>query len=223
MAFVRVVDIIGRVEAVLQDSGIRWPRTELQDWINEAYTVIVSLRPDASSKTATYTCEKGIRQSITDQFPEALRLLDVVRNVSAASNYRIVRLTARSSLDNQIPEWPSEKDADAVQFFMYDPKLPREFLVYPPAKASVQLEVVYSYPPLAHTLNEADLSPSALTADTINLDDVYATPIVDWVLYRAYSKDADYAANEGRAAAFYTAFSTAVGAKNSTDAAAQPR
>ena len=53
MATIKVIDVIKRVEDVIQDSNVRWPRLELQNWINESYLQIVLLRPDANSKTGT--------------------------------------------------------------------------------------------------------------------------------------------------------------------------
>lgn len=85
MATVKVIDIIRRVEFVLQDTNIRWPRLELQNWINESYMAITLLRPDANAKTGTFTCAEGTRQVLTDQFASALRLLDITRNLAATS------------------------------------------------------------------------------------------------------------------------------------------
>ena len=53
MATTKVIDVIQRVEDILQDENIRWPRVELQRWINESYLQIILLRPDASSKSGT--------------------------------------------------------------------------------------------------------------------------------------------------------------------------
>ena len=91
MSTVKVIDIIKRVEDVLQDSNIRWPRTELQNWINESYLAITLLRPDANSKTGTFTCTAGSRQNLTTGFSSALRLLDVTRNLAASSTKKVVR------------------------------------------------------------------------------------------------------------------------------------
>jgi hypothetical protein len=52
----------------------------------------------------------------------------------------------------------------------------------------------------------------------ITLDDIFANAILDFILYRAYSKDADYAANAGRAQGHYQAFLNSLGVKASTDA-----
>jgi len=43
------------------------------------------------------------------------------------------------------------------------------------------------------------------------------------MLYRAYSKDSEHPANEGRAGAYYQAFTTSLGTKTASDAAVMPR
>lgn len=222
MATVKVTDIIRRVEDVLQDSNIRWPRLELQNWINESYLAITLLRPDANAKSGSFTCVEGTRQSLNAAFPSALRLLDVTRNVAATSSKKVVRLVARSVLDDQRPSWHAETPTVNIQHFTFDPRQPKEFFVYPPATTAAQIEVVYADAPAAHALTESDLDPDTGSAEVIKLDDIYTSPIIDWVLYRAYSKDAEYGANEARASAAYQAFNAAIGAKSQTDSAVSP-
>jgi len=222
VAVVKVVDIIRRVEDVLQDNNVRWPRVELQNWINESYLSITLLRPDAMSSAGTFTCAVGTRQVLTTQFATALRLLDVTRNLAATSNKKVVRLVARSVLDDQRPAWHAETGTVNIQHFTFDPRQPKEFFVYPPATAAAQLEVVYSDTPGTHALSENDLDPDSGNTEVIKLDDIYMSAIIDWVLYRAYSKDAEYGANEARAAAAYQAFNGAIGQKSQVDGAASP-
>jgi hypothetical protein len=223
MPTVKVTDIIRRVEHVLQDTNIRWPRVELQNWLNEAYMAVVLLRPDACAKSGTFTCAAGSRQVLTDGFPSALRLLDVTRNLASASSKKVVRLVSRSVLDDQRPAWHAETPTVNIQHFTFDPRQPKEFFVYPPATTSAQVEVVYADAPGMHTLTESQLDPAGSSTEVIKLDDIYMSPLIDWILYRAYSKDAEYGANEARAAAAYQAFNAAIGAKSQTDAAASPR
>ncbi len=222
MATIKVIDIIRRVEFVLQDTNIRWPRLELQNWINEAYMAITLLRPDASAKTGTFTCAAGSRQVLTAQFASAIRLLDVTRNLASSSTKKVVRVVSRSVLDDQKPTWHAETQSVNIQHYTYDTRQPKEFFVYPPATTSAQLEVVYADVPGAHALSESDLDPTGSNSVVILLDDIYMSPILDWVLYRAYSKDAEYGANEARAAASYSAFNSALGAKTQVDAAVAP-
>lgn len=223
MATVKVIDIISRVEDVLQDENVRWPRLELQNWVNEAYLAIVLLRPDANAKTGTFTCAAGSRQVLTAQFSSALTLLDVTRNLAATSTKKVVRIVQRSDLDDQKPTWHNETQSVNIQHYTHDPRQPKEFFVYPPATTAAQLEVIYTDTPSSHALSASALDPAGSDTTVISLDDIYMSPIIDWVLYRAYSKDAEYGANEQRAAAAYQAFTAAIGAKTQTDAAASPQ
>lgn len=222
MSAVKVIDIIKRVEDVLQDSNIRWPRVELQNWINESYLSITLLRPDANAKAGTFTCVAGTRQNISAVFPTALRLLDVTRNLAATSTKKVVRMVSRTVLDDQRPSWHAETATVNIQHFTFDARQPKEFFVYPPATTAAQLEVVYTDTPGTHSLTESQLDPDGTNTETIKLDDIYMSPIIDWVLYRAYSKDAEYGQNEARAASAYQAFTAAIGAKTQTDQASSP-
>jgi hypothetical protein len=222
MSTVKVTDIIRRVEDVLQDTNIRWPRTELQNWMNESYLAITLARPDANAKTGSFTCATGTRQVLTAEFPSGLRLLDVTRNLASDSGYKVIRLVARSVLDDQRPAWHAETGTTAIQHYTFDPRQPKEFFVYPPATTSAEVEVVYTDSPGAHVQTESQLDPTGNDATTILLDDIYMSPMIDWILYRAYSKDAEYGANEQRAQAAYNAFNSALNMKNQVDAAVSP-
>ena len=76
--------------------------------------------------------------------------------------------------------------------------------------------------PTAHALGASALDPAGNDATVINLDDIYANVILDYLLYRAYSKDADYAANGQRAINHLNSFNSSLGAKTTIDAATAP-
>ena len=63
------------------------------------------------------------------------------------------------------------------------------------------LEIVFSRAP-------TDL---ANTSATIYVDEIYGNAIVDFVLYRAYMKDAEYASNTQRAGQHYQLFAASLG------------
>ncbi len=222
MATIKVIEVIKRVEDVLQDSNVRWPRVELQNWLNESYLQIVLLRPDASSKTGTFTCVAGSRQSITSGFSSALRLLDVVRNLASSSDKKVVRLIDRSVLDDQRPTWHTETGSVNTQNYTFDIRQPKEFFVYPPATTSTQLEVVYADLPGAHSLSASALDPTGSNTEVIKVDDTYLSVITDWILYRAFSKDAEFAANAARAGAHYQTFMSSIGNKTQSDVGSSP-
>ena len=222
MATVKVVDLIVRAQTLLQDEdSVRWTVAELQYWLNDAYKETIGLRPDANTQTAEYTCVAGPRQVLTGSFPNAIRLVEVVRNLATTSNKTSVRLTDRKSLDTQRRSWYADTATASVELYMFDPRTPKEFLVYPPATTAARLEVIYSVLPAEHTLSDAQLINPA-TAETIRIDDIFATALYDYMLYRAYSKDSEQTAMMQRAVAHYQAFQNALGTKQQVDAASQP-
>jgi hypothetical protein len=94
--------------------------------------------------------------------------------------------------------------------------------VFPPATTSAQLEVVYADLPGAHSLSEANLHPTTGSAEVIKVDDTYLSVITDWILYRAFSKDAEFAANAARAGAHYQTFMSSIGNKTQSDVGSSP-
>jgi hypothetical protein len=190
-------NIITRVQDTLQDTtSVRWPEAELLRYINDAQREIVNFKPGASSKTANMQLVTGTLQSLPT---EGLRLIKVTRNMSDASGgatgARAIRLVNSDILNTQEPDWnnPSVSGDAAhgttVKHYVFDDDDPRKFYVYPGVAGNAYVEIVYSKSP-------TDLSSAS---STIDVDDIYGNAIVDFVLYRAYMKDAEYAANSQRA------------------------
>lgn len=222
MATVKVVDLIARAKTILQDEdSVRWPLSELQWWINDGYRETLVLRPDSNTITAEFTCAAGPRQVITTVFPNATRLVSVLRNTAATSNKYSVRLVDRRVLDDQRKGWYTETPTVSVEEYMFDARQPKEFLVYPPATSASTLELSYAQVPEPHTLSEVQLNNPA-TAETIRIDDSFANSLLDYMLYRAFTKDAEQQGNAARAVAHYQAFQNSLGIAAQTNAASQP-
>ncbi len=203
-------NLLARIRDTLQDTtSVRWSDAELRRYINDAQREIVNFRPEASAKTANVALVVGTRQTIPT---EGLRLIKITRNMSDASGgatgKRAVRLVNVDILNAQDPDWHdptatgSSTHGTTVKNYVFDDDDPRVFYVYPGASStSTFLEIVYSK------------SPTDLTtgSSTIDIDDTYANAIMDFVLYRAYLKDAEYAGNAQRAGTHYQLFQASVG------------
>lgn len=222
MSTVKVVDLIKRAHTILLDaSAVRWTALELQDWLNDGYREIVNRRPDANAQVGTFNCVAGYRQTITTSFSSAQRLLEAICNKATSSNKRTVRLVDRQTMDDQLPGWTAASQAISIEKYMFDHRLPKEFLVYPPAMVGAQVEIVYSTFPSPHALTEQQLMNSATTT-TINLDDTYANPLLDYMLYRAFSKDSDQSNNAARAMAHFQAMMDSLNGINTSEQAEVP-
>ena len=199
-------DIIRRVVETLQDpTSIRWPVSELVRYLNDAQREIILYRPDAAVTNTAVPLVAGSRQSLP---AGGTKLVDVLRN--SAGTKRAVRITNREILDAQLPGWNAQPGTTEILHFMYDPREPRTFHVYPPAGAGASLELVYSTMP-DDIAEPADGALYTAVAGDFALPDIYANAVQDYILYRAYSKDSEYAGNAARAQAHYAAFANALG------------
>lgn len=208
MATVTVDTILSRCNTLLNDKiWARWPKQELLDYYNDAVRAIVLMRPDANAADVEFTCAAGTKQALP---ANALKLIDVIRNDSG----RVIRYIARAALDDNYPDWHVSANAEDASAYTYDDRDPKVFYLYPGVVASAKINLVYSVAPQAKALAQVNDAGSPAIAD---LDDIYINPIIDFILYRAYSKDADYVANSNRAVSHYNAFSQQLGEKTNTD------
>ena len=204
-------NLISRIQDILQDTtSIRWPEAELLRYVNDAQREVCNLRPESTATTANVALVVGTKQSLPTG---GLRLIKVTRNMSSAAGSatgkRAVRLVDSDILDTQEPDWHDPTvsgdatHATTVKHYIFDEDNPRSFYVYPGASTtSTFLEIVYSGAP-------TDL---ANTSATISVDDIFGNAIIDYVLFRCYLKDAEFAGNQQRAGTHYQLFAGSLGA-----------
>lgn len=204
--------VIARARHVLQDlNGTRWADSEFTTWINDGCVFIAINRPDSCVVNASMVLFAGTKQSIAALPIPGMRLLDVVRELTTG---RGVKLTDRNTLDTHRPGWHAATPAPVVNY-VYDNRDPTTFYVYPPADPGSTLEILYQRVPVAISVEQLDthaLSPA----------DLYLPALVDYVLFRAYSKDADDTKNADLAGMYLTACANGLGIKSRADLAASP-
>ena len=199
--------VIRRCVETLQDTtSIRWPVAELVRYLNDGQREIIVHRPDAMVTNAARALSAGSKQSLP---AGGTKLIDVVRNSSG--NKTSIRLCSREILDAQSPGWHNLTGVTEIKHYMFDPRDPTTFYVYPPAAASgASVELVYSALPSDVTEPAAGTDYTAVTGN-ISVPDIYGNALQDYILYRAYMKDSQYAGNGNRATAHYGAFANALG------------
>lgn len=226
MGTILAKSIVERAQKILVDDGVRWTLNELLDWFNGGQRQIVLFRPDASSATKSVQLASGTKQSIP---AGDWRLLSIVRNMGTDNNTpgRAITLVERHILDAEQPEWHGSTPNARVKHFTYDEREPRTFYVFPPQPSAGRgyVEMVVSVPPAECTMTDVPKPDGTVgTANTaITVDDVYENPLIDWIIFRAYSKEAVYANGGGKADQAMNRFYTALGVKTSSDRSATAR
>lgn len=196
--------ILAKAAIILNDTDfVRWPKAELIGWLNDAAAETVIRRPSARAITEQVELVAGVLQHLP---AEGIQLMDI----PATSDGRPVRRIDRQLLDDTAPGWRLLRPG-RTRHYTYDGRTSTTFYVYPPAVAGAKVEMLYS------------AAPPRVVADTdiLDLDRVYVSALISFVLYRALAKDSEYA-NGQLAVAHYSAFNDALGAQNETSAAVDP-
>lgn len=204
-----VSDVLSRTDDLLNDEDrARWPAAERIRWMNDALGAILIRRAGALAQRVVETLVAGAYQTITGE-----RLLDVTRNLAAdetTAGYP-VRRTDRQLLDDADPAWHAGTKKSKVLHYTYDDRIPKVFYCYPPAVAGTKVETLQ------------DLLPAAVDdeADSLAIGAEYMEAVVNYVCYRANSKDSEFAQG-AIATAYYQAFEASLGNKAQADVNASP-
>lgn len=214
MGTITASTVISKAQIILQDTtGVRWPSdTELLGWLNDGQREVMVFKPNANVKNIAVQLVAGTKQSLPT---DGVQLIDVVRNMGTdgATAGRAIRIVMREILDAQLPEWHSATANATTKHYIYSVLDPKNYYVYPPQPSSSRgyVELIYGAVPTDATIN-----------GTIQIDDIYQNVLVDYILYRAYSKDTEYAADANRAAAHQQAYLASLTGKMKIEGAVNP-
>ncbi len=204
-------DVLNRIRILLNDTvAVRWSNDELLSWLTDGQRALAMVRPDASGVRQAVTLVAGTRQTLP---ADCSRLFEVSRNLSATgAPGRGITYVERDALESMAPNWHAATASATIRHYVYDGRDKAYFYVYPPAVANTQVELFYSKIPAAVTTTTA----------TLEVPDMYLDALVNYVAYRAYSKDAEFGANAALASNYLSLFTALVGAKTKTDVAFSP-
>lgn len=193
-----VADLLSRFQTIMLDQkSVRWTTSEAIDWINDSASEIVLRRPAARAITEIIELVSGTKQEAGQGTSQ---LLDVIRNIRPDSSPgRPIRIADRQQIDDADPNWHNLRPAP-TRHYMIDERSPTSFYVYPPAVLGAQVEVLAAKPPPQVKLPE----------DTIDMRHEFINAMLNWMMYRAHSKDSEY--SQGNMAALhYQAFTASIG------------
>lgn len=209
--------IIERAHIQLQDAdGTRWPAYELVLWLNDAQREVLRYRPDQKCTTASVSLATGFRQSLP---AAAVDLIDIPNN--AVGNKRRINKIDMQTLDAVMPAWRNATPAVEVKHFMYDMREPNVFHVYPPAAAGAAVDMTYSLAPTDVAVPTEAAASSVV--GNVDLSDTWADALLNFVLFKAYSKDAEFGGNSQLASGYLALFNAAIGSQLQSTATVAPK
>lgn len=198
--------VFTRVTHVTKDyDKVRFTEPEFLEWANDAQDQIASLHMRAADQYVTLTLAAGARQDLRLIAPDVrwLRLQELTCNVvDGAPVGPTIRQVSRPILDTAFRTWRSRTaTATQVEEYAVDEREQFTFDVFPPVAAGTQ---VYAL---------AAIKPTPLQAldDTISLAPGFDIAMVDYVLFRFFSKDANDPTYSARAQTHMQLFLSGLG------------
>jgi len=194
-----VTQLISDVAREVQDeTHVRWTRPELLDYFNAAQRTFAEQRPDQLVQELDLSIS-GWRHELA---PNVHTLMDITNNGNTARK-RITK-TDLWVLDATVPGWRAQAPQREVLHFMHDIRSPREVLFYPPAVAGTVVRSVVQ-------LAIADLTDESQDA---SIPERWMDALRHFVLFRAWSKDAEYGGNKELAASHLMLFNQILGVQS---------
>lgn len=185
-------DIINKARIVLNDTdaeGYRQEDPELLAWVNAGLQEAAILRPDLFQAVGHIECAADtVEQALP--FASAQKVLAVigVHEGPAVTPFDLNAMQAFSR------NWKQATAGEARQWSAH-PSDPLRFYIYPKAPAGQLIDVLYVKNPAA----------VGLTDSILDIPVTFESALVDYVVYRAESKDDEHVLNQ-RAAGSFNAF-----------------
>jgi hypothetical protein len=189
--------IITRVRTQLIDERPtqRWSDDELLRWLSDGQRTMVAMDPSLGVIVDSQQLVPGTQQ----QLPEGgFLLMDIQLNMGhdGQTPGRVITVVSRENLDRTDPNWHASRRSDVTLHYIYDPKQPRIYYVYPPSTGVGFVNLARAHVP-----------PDFVTlADPLTVPDLYQTGLFDYVMFRAHQKDSDYAAGDQKAQGYLVLF-----------------
>lgn len=205
--------IVDKAELQLRDTGnVQWTANELLGWLNDGKRQIAIFKSDANIVVDTLQLAQGTRQELPE---DCLLLLDIPRNMGTDGETvgKAITYAKKRDLDLADPDWHTDTASAVVQHYTYDQKKSNHFFVYPP-----QPNADRGYVEIEYNAAPADIA----IGTAINIADVYEPALLDYVLFRAYSKESKSGSNQQKADKHWSYFMASLGVKEQREQADDP-
>ena len=202
--------IIDKASVILGDlAATRWTVTELLGWLNDGQRELVAISPSSNVKNSALQLVAGVKQSLPS---DGMILIDIPHNLGATGTTvgAAINHVPKDIMLKRIPGWTTEMVNGIAKHYIYSATDPLIFYIYPPQPVTPRyVECVYSAIPV--------LIANAAVGTKITVNDAYQNALLDYLLYRAFIKDADSANQVARGQEHYKMFIGAVVSKMSVD------
>jgi hypothetical protein len=206
-------DVIDQAREITRDtSGAVLTDARGIAWVNDAQRTVAVVRPDAYSEVAVVQLSQASKQTLA---ATRRRVLGITRNMGADG------LTAGNAISGPVPQetldlfdrsWHQTSGSEVLDY-VYNLETPTVWYVRPFVNGTWYVEGRFALEP----------TDATATTDVLTVQPVYAPALIEWVVYRRFSQDAETTPNFQRAGRHFQNFFSILGAKTQADLAVDPR
>lgn len=232
-----VREVLYRVSSQLNDLSpqfTRWKQRELVDAANDGQRALAKYIPSSSARVDVVKLVAGSKQSIerilaANIVPgDGSSAADVngtyfqtaVRNMGANGSTpgSVIRVIDREVLDTGTPDWhvPPSGTYTGVRGVVFDPRYPKVYYAWPAVPAATNWWIEQSMladPVLIPHAAENTYIWSGSDTAAISIDDKYVDDLLNYIMARAFMKDAEWAANPAMAQNYTSLFVGSINAQ----------
>jgi hypothetical protein len=213
--------ILENAAVILSDAGgNRWPWPELLGWLSGALREIAIIKPSATADVIEVQLKPGTKQRVPAGYHQ---MLDATRNLltsasspTGRSGGQAITTVTRDEIDAAITGWHDPAIlpyAKAVHHVLDADADPMTFYVVPGNDGTGLIEITASVMPAALPIPaNPDLIESYANIN-IPMPNAYEEAVLNFVIYRALSKDSMVAGAAARASAHLALFQQSLGIK----------
>lgn len=212
----------------------RWKQREMVDACNDGQRAIAKYIPSSSARVDVVKLAAGSKQSIERILAASIvpgdgsTAADVngtyfqtaIRNMGANGSTPgpSIRVIDREILDTTTPDWhvPLAGGYAGVRGVVFDPRYPKVFYAWPALPAATNWWIEQSMladPVLIPHATEGAYAWEGSNTTTISIDDKYVDDLVNYIMARAFMKDAEWAANPAMAQNYTSMFVGSINAQ----------
>lgn len=187
--------------------------SQLVAWGNMGSAQIAAFVPSACTVIESVKLAAGPRQTIA---ASGMVFIRAIRNMGTDGNtpgQAIIMVDNIEILNAFNMSWPTETQVAVIKEVVKDPVVEGVFWTFPPADGSSYIEIERSDKPAPVIWDSAH----AWETVKIGITNEYIGALLDYILYRAYSRDADYPGNIEKATLHKQAFDQALGLTVNTE------
>lgn len=180
---------------------------QLVKWANIGMDQIVAFVPSANTVIESAKLAAGSRQTIAASGMVFIRAIRNMGTDGQTPGNAIQMVDSLDIVNSFNMAWPAVTQASVIKEAVKDPSIQSAYWVFPPSDGTTYIEIERSEKPTPIVWDSNGVWETA----RIGVTNEYIGALLDYILYRAYSRDSDYPGNVERAQLHQQSFRQALG------------